>query len=38
VALRVADRAAFMEKGMIAEQLPAAQARGSEVLNRILGI
>jgi hypothetical protein len=27
-----------MEKGMIAEQLPAAQARGSEVLNRILGI
>ncbi len=38
MALRVADRAAFMEKGMIAEQLPAAQARGSEVLNRILGI
>jgi branched-chain amino acid transport system ATP-binding protein len=38
VALRVADRASFMEKGMIAEELPADQARGSDVLNRILGI
>jgi branched-chain amino acid transport system ATP-binding protein len=38
MALRVADRASFMEKGMIAEELPADQARGSDVLNRILGI
>jgi branched-chain amino acid transport system ATP-binding protein len=38
VALGVADRAAFMEKGRIAEELPADQARGSDVLNRILGI
>jgi branched-chain amino acid transport system ATP-binding protein len=38
VALRVADRAAFIEKGRIVEQLPADQARGSDVLHRILGV
>ena len=38
MALRAADRACFREKGRIVEELPAAQARGSEVLNRILGI
>jgi branched-chain amino acid transport system ATP-binding protein len=38
MALRVADRAAFMEKGRILEELPAERARGSEVLHRILGV
>jgi branched-chain amino acid transport system ATP-binding protein len=38
VALKVADRAAFIEKGRIAAELPAAEARGSEVLHRILGV
>jgi branched-chain amino acid transport system ATP-binding protein len=38
MALRAADRAAFMEKGRIAEQMPAAEAGGSEVLHRILGV
>jgi branched-chain amino acid transport system ATP-binding protein len=38
MALRVADRAAFIEKGRIVETLPAEQARGSEVLHRILGV
>jgi len=38
VALRTADRAAFMEKGRIVEELPAAEASGSQVLNRILGL
>ena len=38
MALKVADRAAFMEKGKVVEQLPVEQARGSEVLNRILGV
>ena len=38
VALRVADRAAFMEKGRIVEVLPADRARGSDVLHRILGV
>lgn len=38
VALQVADRAAFIEKGRIAADLPAAEARGSEVLHRILGV
>jgi branched-chain amino acid transport system ATP-binding protein len=38
MALGVADRAAFMEKGRIVEELPAGQARGSDVLNRILGV
>ena len=37
-ALRVADRAAFIEKGRIADVMPAAEARGSEVLHRILGV
>ena len=38
MALRVADRAAFMEKGRVVEQMDARAARGSEVLHRILGI
>jgi branched-chain amino acid transport system ATP-binding protein len=38
VALRVADRAAFLEKGRIVEVLPAEKARGSEILHRILGV
>ena len=38
MALGVADRAAFMEKGRIVEELPAGEARGSDVLNRILGV
>jgi branched-chain amino acid transport system ATP-binding protein len=38
VALRVADRAAFLEKGRIVDELPAEKARGSEVLHRILGV
>jgi branched-chain amino acid transport system ATP-binding protein len=38
MALRAADRAAFMEKGRILEELPAERARGSEVLHRILGV
>ena len=38
MALRAADRAAFMEKGRLVEEMPAASARGSEVLNRILGV
>jgi branched-chain amino acid transport system ATP-binding protein len=38
MALRVADRAAFIEKGRVVETLPADQARGSEVLHRILGV
>ena len=38
VALRTADRAAFMEKGLLVEELPAERARGSEVLHRILGV
>ena len=38
VALRVADRAAFIEKGRIVEVLPADQALGSEVVHRILGV
>ena len=38
VALKVADRAAFIEKGRIAAELPAGEARGSEVLHRILGV
>jgi branched-chain amino acid transport system ATP-binding protein len=38
VALRVADRAAFIEKGRIVEVLPADRARGSDVLHRILGV
>jgi branched-chain amino acid transport system ATP-binding protein len=38
MALRAADRAAFMEKGRIVEAMPAAEAGGSEVLHRILGV
>ena len=38
MALRVAHRASFIEKGKIVEELPADQARGSEVLHRILGV
>jgi branched-chain amino acid transport system ATP-binding protein len=38
MALRVADRAAFIEKGRIVEVLPAARARDSDVLHRILGV
>jgi branched-chain amino acid transport system ATP-binding protein len=38
MALRAADRAAFMEKGKIVTELPAREARGSEVLHRILGV
>jgi branched-chain amino acid transport system ATP-binding protein len=38
MALRAADRAAFMEKGRIVEELPAREARSSDVLNRILGV
>ena len=38
MALRVADRAIFMEKGRVVEEMPAAEAAGSEVLGRILGV
>ncbi len=38
MALRVADRAAFMEKGRIVESMGAAAAAKSEVLGRILGV
>jgi branched-chain amino acid transport system ATP-binding protein len=38
MAMRVADRAAFIDKGRIVEVLPAARARDSEVLHRILGV
>ncbi len=38
MALKVADRAAFMEKGRIVEELPAAEAARSDVLSRILGV
>jgi branched-chain amino acid transport system ATP-binding protein len=38
MALRAADRAAFMEKGRVVEAMDAAAARGSEVLRRILGV
>jgi branched-chain amino acid transport system ATP-binding protein len=38
MALKVADRAAFMEKGRIVDRMAAAEAAGSKVLQRILGI
>jgi ABC-type branched-subunit amino acid transport system ATPase component len=38
MALKVADRAAFIEKGRIAAELPATEARTSDVLHRILGV
>jgi branched-chain amino acid transport system ATP-binding protein len=38
MALRIADRAAFMEKGRIVDQMPASEASGSKLLERILGV
>ncbi|MDQ6773234.1 MAG: ABC transporter ATP-binding protein [Candidatus Dormibacteraeota bacterium] len=38
LALRVADRAAFIEKGSIVDELPASEAAASPVLHRVLGI
>ena len=38
MALKVSDRAAFMEKGRIVETMPAREAAGSQVLGRILGV
>ena len=38
MALKVADRAAFMEKGRIVDEMPASEAAGSRVLERILGV
>ena len=38
MALRVADRAAFMEKGRVVEEMDAEVARSSEVLKQILGV
>ena len=38
MALKVADRAAFLQKGRLADVLPAEEARSSEVLKRILGV
>lgn len=38
MALRVADRAAFIEKGRIVGELPAAEARDSDILHRVLGV
>ncbi|GAC1615776.1 MAG: ABC transporter ATP-binding protein [Candidatus Dormibacteraceae bacterium] len=38
MALRVADRAAFMEKGRIVEEMSAGEAATSQILNRILGV
>ncbi len=38
MALRVADRAAFIEKGRIVSELPAQEARTSEILHRVLGV
>ena len=38
MALKVADRAAFVEKGQIVEVMPAAEAAESETLHRILGV
>jgi branched-chain amino acid transport system ATP-binding protein len=38
MALAVADRAAFLEKGRVVEEMPAAEATKSDVLHRILGI
>ncbi len=38
LALRVADRAAFMEKGRVMAELPAPEAQGSEILHKILGV
>ena len=38
MALKVADRAAFVEKGQIVEVMPAAEAAESQTLHRILGV
>ena len=38
MALKVADRAAFMEKGRVVEEMDAARAGSSEVLQKILGV
>ena len=38
MAIRAADRVALMEKGMVVENLPAEQARGSDALHRVLGV
>jgi branched-chain amino acid transport system ATP-binding protein len=38
MALKVADRAAFMEKGRIVSEMAASEAAGSEMLQRILGV
>lgn len=38
MALRVADRAAFIEKGRIVSELPAIEARTSDILHRVLGV
>jgi branched-chain amino acid transport system ATP-binding protein len=38
VALRAADRAAFVEKGRIVQEMPAEDARDSAVLHQILGV
>jgi branched-chain amino acid transport system ATP-binding protein len=38
MALKVADRAALLEKGRVVQELAASEARGSEALNKILGI
>ena len=38
MALKVADRAAFMEKGRIVDEMPAGEAAASKVLQRILGV
>ncbi len=38
MALAVADRVALMEKGTVAAELAADEARGSEALHRVLGV
>jgi len=38
MALRVADRAAFMEKGRVVEEMSAGEAATSQILSRILGV
>ena len=38
MALKVADRAAFMEKGRVVHEMSASEAAASEVLKRVLGV
>ncbi len=38
LALRVADRAAFMEKGKIVGEMGGAEARSSELIHQVLGV